>query len=282
MDKNYNLRAGYMPARTNLKSSNGKILQNTVETIKRWTAKNHKIKLVEALPFKTIFANDLLAAQAEDNLAELMPFLERVSLATDETIYQPDDLIDYVYFPETAVFSEYHILEDGRTVEIAMTGREGVVGLPAVFAPHPSMNWTQVSVAGTALKISTEILKEKFNRGGEFQAALLDYLNNYIGQISQRVICNSYHTVEKRLCSWLLMVNDRNKNTKLQMTQEQLARFLGVHRPSITQIAQSLRKKKIIKYIRGSISITNRRELERAACECYEVVHRNSQESYSF
>jgi CRP-like cAMP-binding protein len=282
MNKNYTLRQEYLPTDSAIRNGNGKLLQNTVETIKRWTTVSPTLKRVEAIPFKTAFANQLLAGQTDKTLARLMPHLERVTLASDEYIYQPDDNIDFIYFPETAVMSEFQILEDGRTVEIAMIGREGVVGQSAVLCSQPAMNWTQVSAAGSALKINSQILREEFNRGSGLRAALFDYVNHYIGQISQRVICNSYHTAEKRLCSWLLMLQDRNKSSKLRMTQEQLARFLGVHRPSITQIAQSLRRKKLISYIRGSISIIDRPELEKAACECYQIVHRNSLDSYLF
>ncbi len=282
MNKNYTLRQEYLSQDTGIRGGNDKLLQDTVETVKRWTTVRPKLRLVEPIPFKTPFANLLLTNQSEKTLARLMPHLERVTLASDEYIYQPENKIDFIYFPETAVMSEFQILEDGRTVEIAMIGREGLTGHSAIFCLQPAMNWTQVSVAGSALKINSRILREEFNRGGALQAALFDFINHYIGQISQRVICNSYHTAEKRLCSWLLMLHDRNKNSRLQMTQEQLARFLGVHRPSITQIAQSLRRKKLISYIRGSISIIDRPELEKAACECYQIVHRNSLASYLF
>lgn len=282
MDKNYTLRQEYLPQDMGIRGGNDKLLQDTVETIKIWTTVRPRLRLVEAIPFKTPFANLLLTNQSENTLARLMPHLERVMLASDKYIYQPDDNINFIYFPETAVISEFQILEDGRTVEIAMIGREGIAGHSAVFCSQPAMNWMQVSVAGSALKINSQFFREEFNRGGALQAAIFDYVNHYIGHISQRVICNSYHTAEKRLCSWLLMLHDRNKDSNLRMTQEQLARFLGVHRPSITQIAQTLRRKKIIGYTRGSISIINRPELEKSACECYRIVQRNSLDSYLF
>lgn len=276
MNKNLNLSEGYL-VKGAMPGGGGKILRERVETIRKWTGANERrTKRIEALPFKTLFSNQLLASQPEDSLAGLLPYLQRVSINAEEYIYMPGDEIEYVYFPETAVFSEFQILEDGRTVEIAMTGREGVVGLSTVFSDCRARNWVQVSVEGTVLKINAQILREEFNRRSALQSALHEYVNSYIRQISQRVICNSYHTVEKRLCSWLLMLQDRNKNNRLPLTQEQIARFLGVHRPSVTQIAQVLRKRKIINYIRGKISILNRQELENSACECYEVVHRGS------
>jgi CRP-like cAMP-binding protein len=276
MNNLLSIKNGYVANDVSLKKTgNGKSLQSTAEKIKQWMADSRQQKLVEAAaPLKKFTVNQLLESLSNNELAKLLPYLERVEFAGDEYIYQPDDEIEFIYFPETAVLSEFQILEDGRTVEIAMTGHEGVIGLSAVFNGQQAINWMQVSVAGTALKISTQILREEFYHGGALQAVFLDYINNYIGQISQRVICNSYHTVEQRFCSWLLMLQDRKKSSKVPMTQEQIARFLGVHRPSVTQIAQSLRRKKVINYIRGKISILDRQKLENSACECYEVIHK--------
>ncbi|HEY0429996.1 MAG TPA: Crp/Fnr family transcriptional regulator [Pyrinomonadaceae bacterium] len=275
MNNILSIKNGYLPNDAGSKSAGEKSLQNTAEKIRRWMADSRRQKIAEAAsPHKRFTANHLLESLSNNELAKLLPFLERVEFAGDEYVYQPDDAIEFIYFPETAVMSEFQILEDGRTVEIAMTGREGVIGLSAIFNGQHAANWTQISVAGTALKINTLILKDEFICGGELHAAFLDYINNYIGQISQRVICNSYHTVEQRFCSWLLMLQDRNKNPRVPMTQEQIARLLGVHRPSVTQIAQTLRRKKIINYIRGKISITDREKLENSACECYGVIHK--------
>lgn len=275
MNNILSIKNGYLPGDVSLKSGKGKTLQTTAEKIRLWMADTRRLKLAEtASPLKRFTANHLLESLPAHELADLLPFLERVEFAGDEFVYQPEDEIEFIYFPETAVMSEFQILEDGRTVEIAMTGREGIIGMSAVFNGQQAINWTQVSVAGTALKVNTQFLREEFQSGGALQAVFLDYVNNYISQISQRVICNSYHTVEQRFCSWLLMLQDRKKSSKVPMTQEQIARFLGVHRPSVTQIAQTLRRKKIINYIRGKISIIDRPKLENSACECYEVIHK--------
>ena len=95
------------------------------------------------------------------------------------------------------------------------------------------------------------------------------FLDIYIRQISQKAICNMYHSVKERLCTWLLMVQDRCGKTTLNLTHEQIARILGVYRPSITCIAQDLRGSKLINYSRGGIAIVDRRRIELAACNCY-------------
>ena len=267
MDNILSIKNGFLPKDAE------KSFQSTAEKIRHWMSERGKITETTS-PLKRFTVNELLESLPNNDLAGLLPYLERVELAAEKYVYQSEDDIEYVYFPETAVMSEFQILEDGRTAEFAMTGCEGVVGLSAIFNNQPASNWTQISVAGTALKINARFLKEEFNRGGELHAVLLDYINNYIAQISQRVVCNSYHTVEQRFCSWLLMLQDRNKTDKVPLTQEQIARLLGVHRPSVTHIAQVLRRRKIINYMRGKISILDRAKLENSACECYEMIRK--------
>lgn len=220
--------------------------------------------------------NHLLAAQSRDVFVRLLAYLERVTFSESKSIYQPEDTVDYVYFPESAIMSEFQILEDGGTIEIAMTGREGVVGVMSVFNTNPAINWTQVSVAGNALKIKSRILRDEISRAGSsLQPKLFDYINSYIGQISQRAVCNIWHSLEQRFGSWLLMLAERHKSGKLPLTHEQIARSLGVHRPSITHIAQSLRERGAIEYRRGKIFISSREKLEACACACYSEIDKN-------
>lgn len=264
-----------------IKNDGVKPPRRVAETIKGWNAvKSYQPKRFEKLSGKNLLANQLLAVQDEAVFAELLPYLESVTISGNEYLYREGDIIDFVYFPETAVISEFQILEDGRTVEIAMTGREGVVGLLPIYNSRHAPNWTQVSVSGTLFRINSRVLKNKLHQHQSFQNVLFDYLNNYVGQISQRSVCNSYHLIEQRFCSWLLMLHSRKKSNKLPLTQEQIARFLGVHRPSITNIAQTLRAKKIIDYVRGNIYILNRSELEKYACACYSEIDKNSANFY--
>lgn len=224
-------------------------------------------KSAEHLP-----ANRILAACFVENFDHIAPFLERVSFKGDEFIHQPEELVRYVYFPESAVISELQILEDGRTVETAMIGSEGMTGLPALFNSQTMKNWTQVSLAGEALRIDLQVLKEEIEFGGALQTLLFDFTGSYLEQVSQRVVCNTHHPVENRLCTWLLMLADRCMSDEFSLTQEKIARFLGVHRPSVSNIAGSLREKNIIDYTRGKISILDRLALERTACPCYNLL----------
>ena len=226
----------------------------------------------DAARTKKFLSNYLLTSQTDGEFARLVPHLETVTLASGKELHSSGEYCRYVYFPETAVVSNLYMLLDGSTIEVAMVGREGATDLSEIFGSQPSAHWAQVAVGGTALRIKTEILKKEFDRGGRIQTLLFNYINSYIAQISQRVVCKSFHIIEKRLCSWLLMLHDRVRKNQLPLTQEQISLFLGVHRPSVTLVAQTLREKGLIDYTRGKVHILNRQNLENSACECYSVI----------
>jgi CRP-like cAMP-binding protein len=227
-----------------------------------------KVKPFPVLPAKQT-ENEILKDLPSSVYKDIAPFIEEVYLQTGEYLYQPEDVINYLYFPETAIVSDFQILEDGKTLEVAMIGREGVAGVSSLFNSNSSPNWLQVSIPGKAVRIDAKSFRYESNKYPILQKALFSYVNQYIAQISQKVICNSHHSVEERLCCWLLMISDRCGRNNLPLTQEQIAGFLGVHRPSITLITQSLREKGIIDYLRGKIFILDKVKLEFTACDCY-------------
>lgn len=239
-----------------------------------WVRTSYPTAFIEKKPTRSLSNNLLLAAQSEAVLDEILPFIETVNLSSGDYLYQPGDPVDFIYFPETAIVSEFQILEDGRTVEIAMIGNDGVLGILPLFNSGGAVNWTQVSVGGTLSKIKSDVLEKKIACFPELRKYMFGHITDYVRQISQRSVCNSYHVIEQRLCTWLLMIQDRKRSNKIPLTQEQIARSLGVHRPSLTHIAQNLRAKKIIDYVRGKIYILNRAELENSACACFSELRR--------
>jgi CRP-like cAMP-binding protein len=199
----------------------------------------------------------------------MQPSLRSVYLEADQFLYMQDDKLDYVYFPETAVISEFRTLDDGRMVEVTLTGHEGAVGLMALFCNSRVANCTQVSQAGSAVRVESSVLEKLIRLHPEMTACLSKEFDHYIRQISQRSICNMYHSVKERFCTWLLLVQDRCGKKTLKLTHEQIARILGVYRPSITCIALEMRKNKLITYSRGGLSISDRAKVEQSACGCY-------------
>lgn len=202
-------------------------------------------------------------------LNKIRPLLKLTMLAKDEFLYQQDDRVDYIYFPETAVISEFQMLADGRTIEVAVTGGEGAVGISSVWSTSLAVNCAQVCVGGTAYKVETDLMERELTYSRPLQKWLHDQINSYIKQISQKVICNTHHAVEERFCTWLLMLQDRSNKNKFYLTQEYIAGVLGVYRPSVTMMAKALREKNVIDYVRGQIFISDRQKLKKMSCACY-------------
>jgi CRP-like cAMP-binding protein len=233
----------------------------------------------ETSPIKKSFSNQLLNSLTEGDYVRLSPYLETVSLASGEELNQPGENINYVYFPEDVTVSQFQGFADGSTAEIIMVGKEGMVGLNAVFGSTPSPFWTQVMTSGKVLRIKTNVFKEEFLNNPSLQFLLLNYANRYITQISQRVSCNIRHVAEARFCTWLLTLDDRTESECLRLTQEQIAVCLGINRPTVTNLAQSLKENGIIDYVRGCIKILDRQRLEASACECYQATKEYLQSS---
>lgn len=217
--------------------------------------------------------NRILCDLSEEDFARLKPHLESVTLNAGENIYQPEEPIRFVYFPESAVVSQFYILEDGRTMEIAMVGKDGATGYGALFGARQADCFSQISISGSAFKVNAEIVRRELALGGVLQRRLIEFAGELVAQISRSVVCNNYHSVEKRFCTWLLMLSDRHGADKISLTHSQIANYLGIHRPSFTHIASALREKRVIDYTRGHLQIADRRELLESACDCYTAIN---------
>jgi CRP-like cAMP-binding protein len=216
--------------------------------------------------------NHLLAALPDDELASLKPDLEPVSLVLGEVIYESGEQLEYIYFPTTAIISLLYIMQNGATAEIGMAGNDGLVGIALYMGGATTPSRAVVQSAGNAFRLRSKPLQSAFNLGGEFQNLLLRYTQSLMTQISQTAVCNRLHSVEQQLCRWLLINHDLLQTNKLIMTHDLIANMLGVRREGVSIAAGHLQKKGLIKYVRGTITMLDRKGLELAACECYKVV----------
>ncbi|MBA2702592.1 MAG: Crp/Fnr family transcriptional regulator [Blastocatellia bacterium] len=216
--------------------------------------------------------NWLLNALPEEVYERLLNDLQPVSFALGEVVYESGGQMDNVYFPTTCHVSLLYTMINGVTAEMGMVGNEGVVGIALFMGGDTTPNRAVVQGTGKAMKLRAKSLHVEFSRGGDFQHLLLRYTQALITQISQTAVCNRLHSMEQRLCRWLLMTHDRTHSDELQMTQEFISNILGVRREGVTHAAQNLQEKGFISYVRGRIKILDRRKLEAHVCECYEVV----------
>ena len=216
--------------------------------------------------------NHLLRAISSIEMANLIPFLDRVELPLGHVLYESGDTLAHAYFPVTAIVSLLYILENGSSAEIAVVGNEGLVGISLFMGGNSTPSRAVVQSAGYGYRIRAHILKHEFNHFGPIMHLLLRYTQALITQMSQTAVCNRHHTLDQQLCRWLLLSLDRLSGNELIMTQELIANMLGVRREGVTEAAGHLQTAGIIRYARGHITVVDRPELEKRTCECYAVV----------
>ncbi len=199
----------------------------------------------------------------------LAPFATMTSLVSGAVLFEPDSTIDRVYFPNTAVLSVVTIMEDGRAVESDTVGYESAVGLLEALGPSLTVSRTFTQIPGTAVSIPAARLRSQAEDNPHLRSLLLRHAQANLAQAHQSVACNALHSVEQRLCRWLLASRDRTANDVLHITQQYLATMVGVQRTTITQALQDLSQAGLIRQGRGQIEVLNRRGLEGRACECH-------------
>jgi CRP-like cAMP-binding protein len=181
--------------------------------------------------------------------------------------------MDYAYFPTTVIVSMLYIMENGGTAEIGIVGNDGIIGNALFMGGETTTSRAIIQSAGDTVRMKAKDVKEEFAKGGTFQQILLRFTQALMTQISQTAVCNRLHAVEQQLCRWLLLSHDRLHSNELVMTHDLISNMLGVRREGITLAAQKLAKRKLIKNVRGTITVIDRQGLEEAACECYKVVN---------
>jgi CRP-like cAMP-binding protein len=216
--------------------------------------------------------NRLLVALPRGEYDRLRPNLEKVSLPLKDILYEANGPIPHVFFPLNGVVSLVIIMEGGFTLEVGTIGNEGMVGTPVFLGSESSPTRAISQVPGEALRMETKVFQGEMKVGGRLYSLVQRYTQAMINQISQSTVCNHRHSVEKRMCRWLLMSHDRVGADEFPLTQEFLAQMLGVRRPTVTAVAGILQKAGLITYHRGRMTVLDRKGLEAASCECYEVV----------
>jgi CRP-like cAMP-binding protein len=218
-------------------------------------------------------ANCLLARLQSSDLQRLQTRLRKVNLRKDQVLYEPGDAVRYSYFLLSGIALMLSGSSDGYTVEVGMVGNEGMVGLPVVEVSRRMNYRVTVLEAGEALKIEASVISEEFDRHASVRHALGCFICITFTQIHQAAVCNRFHTVEERLCRWLLAARDRARSKTICLTHDELSNMVGGPRTGITDAIKKLGTKGLLQNGRGQITILDRPGLESAACECYRTVN---------
>lgn len=205
-------------------------------------------------------------------MARWLPHLRVLNLPAGYVLVKAHEKPHYVYFPTTSIVSLVHVEENGSTVEVAVTGREGFVGVPVVTGGDVMPYQALMQISGQVWQLPAELLRTEVACAGPVLRQLLLFVQALLTQISQTAVCNRQHSLDQHLCRWLLLMFDRLEDQQLSMTQETISTMLGVRRETVTEAAGALQAAGLIRYARGRIDLMDRRGLEARACECHAIV----------
>lgn len=217
-------------------------------------------------------SNVLLATLSDAGRAGLLKAAERVEHSVGTVVTAPEQLIEQVYFPETALVSLLCVLPDHSAVETAVVGREGMAPIAAFHGVDRTPEQGVVQVAGTLLRVDADVFRRLLPEEPKFVAALHRFSQALYTFAAQSSACNRMHSVAQRCARWLLATHDRLEADEFALTHLFLSQMVGVRRSSVTLAAEALRDAGAIAYGRGRIRIVNRSMLRQHSCDCYEIV----------
>lgn len=216
--------------------------------------------------------NKLLASLPRSHFDRLLPHLTTITLEQGIVLYEAGDEVDQVYFPHDGMLSLLSVLRDGKAIETATVGCEGVVGAMAGLGLYRSLVRVVVQMPLACSKIPAKHFRTAVGASDPLRDLCIRYNEVLLSQARVTAACNALHQIEARFCRWLLQSADRAGGDTVALTQEFLAEMLGVRRTSVTEVASKVQNAGVITYSRGVIKILDRPALMRMSCECYETL----------
>ena len=226
--------------------------------------------------------NHLLASLPMSVKKQFFPRLELVELELGDVIYESGHPQEFVYFPTNCIISLVYVTLDGASAEVSVVGYEGMVGVAVFMGGESTPSQAVMQSKGFAYRMTSMELMSEFNANAAVRVLMLRFTQALITQIAQTAVCNRHHSIDQQLCRWLLLSLDRLQGNCLKMTQELIARMLGVRREGVTEAAGKLQKLGVIRYHRGQITVIDKPALEVLCCECYAVVKRETDRLASY
>ncbi|HEY0079599.1 MAG TPA: Crp/Fnr family transcriptional regulator [Pyrinomonadaceae bacterium] len=216
--------------------------------------------------------NRLLAALPKKEYQRLLPELEQVTMPFAAVLYEPDERIRHVYFPNDSIVSLLVEVADRSTLEVGIVGNEGLAGISVFMGVDTSQHRSIIQGAGTAMRMKASVLRKESGSTSPLHRLLHLYSHSLLTQLSRSAACNRFHMVDARLARWLLMSGDRLGTNEFRLTQDFISNMLGVRREGVSKAAGVLQKNELINYSRGHIMILDRAGLEAVSCECYWII----------
>jgi CRP-like cAMP-binding protein len=219
-----------------------------------------------------LFSNRILSTLSAAELQLLEPNLERVPLRARDVLQEPGTTLEYAWFPESGMISLVLPLSDGRTVEVAAVGIEGVAGHTIALGAYTTRLEIIAQVPGEAVRLPRGALLEALPSCPQLRELVERFGDLMLNVAAQNVACGQMHQLSERLARWLLTVKDLTGSPRFSLTQEFMAEMLGTNRPTVTLSALTLSNAGLVRYSRGRIEIVDEQGLEDSACECYRAL----------
>jgi CRP-like cAMP-binding protein len=221
--------------------------------------------------------NDVLRRLARADRAvfeELMTELEPHPMQRSELLSAPRHLAEFVYFIDSGIISLVATTRGGSSVEVALIGRESVAGLGDALGTQPLPYGLVVLMPGLAYRAPKAVIRHHILTCSALHGVLMECSQRMMHELAQSAVCNRFHTSEQRLARWLLLIAARADTHRLELTHELVGQMVGAPRSAVSEAASTLRKRGIIDYRRGVLTIRNAKRLHRVACECFDSVVR--------
>jgi CRP-like cAMP-binding protein len=217
-------------------------------------------------------SNVVLASLSADDFEAIRPYLRTVELSPERPLIRLGEAITQVYLPHSGVVSFIVELAAGERVEVAMVGRDSIVGASAALGILVGVTEAVVLLPGTASVIDVDRFRAAVERSEALRTTLVRHGQALFVQAQQTAGCNASHSVEARLARWLLRVRDLSGSNHFTLTQELMAQMIGARRNSVSIVANTLQQARYIRYSRGHVEILDLDGLTGLACECYGAV----------
>jgi CRP-like cAMP-binding protein len=230
---------------------------------------------------ETDSANRLLAELDHQDFELIARQLRPFALKQGATLQEQGVPVDAVFFPLSGIVSLVAVMGSGDTVETAMIGREGAIGVCAGLGRWRAYTRAIVQVPGIALSMPAVQFQDAVHRNEPIRNLVMRYKESLLSQVSQTAACNALHSLEARLARWLLQATDRADGALTTLTHDTISQLLGARRTTVTLLAGKLQENGLIQYRRGRITILDRPGLEAVACECYQAIRQRAEAVFS-
>lgn len=213
--------------------------------------------------------NTILLRLPPNEFEVIQPYLKFTPFTFATCLQREHESIDAVYFMNSGIASMLVETDDGRSVEVGISGREDMIGLPLAAGLDNFPHNVIVQVPGDGFQVDSETMKRVMGSLPELRRILIRQLGIRSLQFAQNAACNRLHNVRQRLARWLLVAHDRLDSDVINITHDFLSKMIGTDRPTVSVAVAELERDGIVARSRGSIQIVNRHRLEQQSCQCY-------------